>query len=67
MSLATFEKVIVEEARVFFKNPKLRKKDLLEWSTSEIVETKNEEVVVALTHIRIYVCIKAECDKRKIK
>ena len=35
MSLATLERAILDEARAVTKRPKLRKKDLLAWSTSE--------------------------------
>lgn len=36
MSIQSLERAIVAGAREMFKNPKLRVKDMLEWSTGEI-------------------------------
>lgn len=43
MSMTTLENAILTAAKRRFKNPKLRKKDLLEWSTAEI-EARDGEV-----------------------
>lgn len=35
MGLQTFERLILAETKAILKNPKLRLKDILEWSSSE--------------------------------
>jgi len=64
MSLATLERAILAGARVVFKNPKLRLKDIQEWQTTEI-EAYTGEVVAHVKDPGVYVAIKVEMDKRK--
>jgi hypothetical protein len=64
MSLRSLESAITAEARRHFNNPKLRVKDLMEWSTAEI-KPREGEVVGKLPLNRVWVAIKVEHDKRK--
>lgn len=41
MALSPLERQVWTEARKLFNNPNLRLKDLLEWSTSEVLVKKN--------------------------
>ena len=66
MTICTLELEIWKEAKAFFRNKKLRLKDLLEWSTTEIIPDDDSEVVVKLPKIKCYVCIEREYDRRKI-
>lgn len=63
MSMRSLESAITAEARMHFKNPKLRVKDLMEWSTGE-VKAEPGEVAERLPLHRVWVAIKTECDKR---
>lgn len=63
MSLRSLESAITAEARRFFNNPKLRVKDIQEWSTGEL-KPQEGEVVGRMPFNGIWVAIKAECDKR---
>jgi len=57
MSVATLEKEIVLEAKASLKRPKLRLKDLMEWSISEEPVKKNArdtEIVVYLPTVKIW-------------
>ena len=62
MSIASFERELVDEARRILKNPKLRKKDLQEWSTSDIAP-REDEVVIDVPRYA-FAAFKKECDKR---
>ena len=42
MSVATLERAILSELRAVAKNNKLRLKDMMEWSTSEVVAQEGE-------------------------
>lgn len=64
MSWATLETLILFNAREAFKNSKLRKKDLREWSSGEI-EPQDGEVTIHLPDPGVYVTILAEHDKRQ--
>lgn len=64
MSLHTLEKAILEEARNLANNPKLKKKDLMEWSTGDLGEPIQDEVMIYLPKLRIYVFILKIKDKR---
>ena len=69
MSIRDIEKKIWDEAKVTFNNPKLRLKDMLEWSTSESsVESglESEDVMAALGGEMkgIWVAIDSLHDKR---
>ncbi len=63
MSMATLERAILGEARIFFQNPKLRLKDIQEWSTGDVKQVEGE--ITARMPIGASVAIKVEFDKRK--
>jgi hypothetical protein len=63
MSIRSLESAITSEARRHFNNPRLRVKDLMEWSTSE-VKAEPGEVAERLPLNGVWVAIKHECDKR---
>jgi len=66
MSMASLEREIVQKARIALNNPKLRTKDLLEWSTSEAAVKKNqrpEEVTIHLPDPGVWICVAKSCDK----
>lgn len=64
MSMATLERVILEGAKIIFKNSKLRLKDIQEWSSGEI-KAHDGEVSVYVPYPGVYVAVKVEHDKRK--
>ena len=64
MSLATLEREIVGEARVVLKNPKLRLKDLLEWSTGDIKTGEGEVTIRIGAGLNVNATFPAACDKR---
>lgn len=63
MSMRQLESAITSEARRIFDNPKLRVKDLMEWSTGQI-KPQDGETVEKMPLNGVYVAIKVECDKR---
>ncbi len=63
MSMATLEKAILAAARAELRNPKLRMKDILEWSTGD-VEPRDGEIVIRLPDPGVNVCVSSACDKR---
>ena len=63
MSMQSLEQEIRQHTAMILKNPRLRNKDLLEWSTGTI-EPRNGEVVVELPAMGISVAVKTEMDKR---
>lgn len=63
LSLHTLEVAIWREAQIFFKNPKLRLKDLREWRTCEI-KPQEGEVTAELPILRVFVTVPASTDKR---
>ena len=66
MSMATLERVILAGARDVFKNPKLRQKDITEWSSANI-QPEADEVVAYIPDPGVWVAIKKEHDKRAAK
>lgn len=64
MSMATLERAILSGARIVLKNPKLRLRDIMEWSTGKF-EPQDGEIVVNVSDPGAYVAVKKECDKRK--
>lgn len=62
MSMQTLERAILAELKTVAKNPKLKTKDLLEWSTSE-VEPHEGEVVLYLPDMHVWCAIKKELQK----
>ena len=66
MSMATLKREIVAEARMVLENQKLRKKDLLEWSSGKVKAEKGE-VALYLRKMGVNICVLEACDKRKKK
>jgi hypothetical protein len=64
MSMASLERAVLAGAKIVFNNPKLKKKDILEWSTSKI-EAHDGEVVTYVPDPGVFVAVKKENDKRK--
>lgn len=64
MSMATLERAVLAGAKITFNNPKLRMKDILEWSTGT-VKAEAGEVVARVDDPGVNVAIKKEMDKRK--
>lgn len=63
MSLKTLETEILAQVRVFAGNSKLRKKDLLEWSTGDIKAQEGEKLI-RLPSMGINVCIPEDAYKK---
>ena len=63
MSMATLERAILAGARLVLKNPKLRQKDILEWSTGRC-KPEDGEVEVRVDDPGVWVCVLKEHDKR---
>jgi hypothetical protein len=63
MSIAAVERKIIEELREVIGNPKLRNKDLLEWSTGPITP-QDGETVVRLPGLLVYCAFPTSADKR---
>ncbi len=57
MSMASLEKEILFELQSVTKNNKLKKKDIMEWRTSELQPHEGEEVIY-LPELRIWCAIK---------
>ena len=66
MSMATLERAVLVGAKIVLNNPKLKMKDILEWSTGE-VKPQDGEMVVRVPDPGVFVAVKAENDKRKPK
>jgi hypothetical protein len=66
MSMATLERAILAGAKLVFNNPKLRTKDIREWSSGDIAPIDGE-VMAHVPDPGVYVCILKEHDKRKPK
>ena len=64
--MKSLEGAITAEARRIFNNPKLRVKDLVEWSTGTI-KSHDGEVVERMPLNGVFVAVKIECDKRPKK
>lgn len=65
MSIALLEKEIVEHVRVLVCNPKFKRKDLMEWSTGEVIPAA-DEVTVYDDLLKLTVCLKKSMDKRGV-
>lgn len=57
MSMATLEKAILTELKEVAKNSKIRQKDIMEWSTSE-VKAHEGETLFFLPVLHIYCAVK---------
>lgn len=65
MGFATLEKAVLEAAKVVIRNPKLKRKDLLAWSTGE-VSAEEGEVAFELPELSINVVVAKVHDKRQV-
>ena len=63
MSMASLERAILAGARAALKNPKLKLKDIMEWSTSPLTAHEGE-IVVCVDDPGVQVAVKREHDKR---
>lgn len=63
MSVQALERAIKNEAAGILRNPRLRNKDLLEWSTGE-VNAEDGEVAIRLPLLDINVVVPVAADKR---
>jgi hypothetical protein len=63
MSLRSFETLILAAAKITLNNPKLRLKDIAEWSTGE-VKPHEGEIVIALTEPRVNIAVLKTHDRR---
>lgn len=63
MSVASFERELLYEARLVLRNPKARLKDMMEWNTKEI-KPHDGEVVVRLEQSNVWAAFPISCDKR---
>lgn len=63
MGMREVESAITKEARIVLKNPKLRLKDVLEWSTA-IIREEPGEVTVFLPEYKVHIAVLKEHDKR---
>ncbi len=67
MGLSKLDREILAEAKTVFKNPKLRNKDIREWTTDEQAAKEHQEdgeVVAKLPVLGIFVCVFEVNDKR---
>jgi hypothetical protein len=64
MSMVTLERAILAGAKTLFNNPKLKLKDIMEWSSGEI-RPQGGEVAGYVEDPGVFVAIKKENDKRK--
>lgn len=64
MSVATLERAILAGAKLVLCNKKLRMKDIMEWSTGEIV-AHDGEVAVYVLDPGVFVVVKKGNDERK--
>ena len=69
MSMRSLENAICSELRKIARNPKIRVKDMLEWSTGEITLAARKliadnEVIIVLPHHGVSVAILKALDKR---
>ena len=64
MSLNSLETTVWRECQRLLENSKMRKKDLLEWSTGDI-EPREGEILIHIPSLSINVVVLASLDKRK--
>lgn len=59
MSMRSLEAEILKEAKEVTGNPKLRQKDILEWSTGTHVKAEaDDEKVYHLPVLKVFICVK---------
>ena len=64
MSLTTVETSIWRECQLVLKNRQMRKKDLLEWATSEIEDVPDGEIAIWLPEVECYAIVPSALDRR---
>lgn len=64
MSMKTLESAILRSARYLFNNPKLRMKDIQEWSTGNI-KPQSDEVTEFIPDPGVFITVYKIHDKRK--
>lgn len=57
MSMKNVEAAILRELRTVAKNPKIRQKDIMEWSTGEVKAQAGEKVYY-LPEMKVFVAVK---------
>lgn len=65
MSMAALERAVLAEARVVLNNPKLKKKDIVMWSSGPL-KMKEGEVEVRLPSRGLNVAVETKFDKRPV-
>ncbi len=63
MSMATLERAVLAGAKHMLNNPKLRMKDIMEWSSAEIAP-QDGEIVAYVPDPGVYVAVEKELDCR---
>ena len=63
MSMTTLNRVVLAESKSVLNNPKLKDRDILEWSTAS-VKADAGQVTVRLPDLQINICVPVACDKR---
>ena len=66
LNIGLFQREILASAKATVKNPKLKLRDILEWSVGE-VKPCDGEVAVGLNDIGCNICILKSHDKRLTK
>lgn len=67
VSIASLENQIMWAARRAFNNPRLRKKDLLEWSSGPLAPESDDEVTLKLEEApSVWVTILKTYDLRRV-
>lgn len=64
MSMATLEREILTQAKIVVKNPKLKMKDILAWSTGDVKAEDDGEIVLRVPNPGVNICILKVNDKR---
>lgn len=64
MSMRTLQTAILAEARTVLCNPKLRLKDIIEWSTGDVEAEYKEEISLRLPQLAVGIVVKDIHDKR---
>jgi len=63
MGMRDLEKAVFKGSKTLLLNPKLKMKDIMEWSTGSLVPQEGE-IVFYISSPGVYVCVKSEMDKR---
>lgn len=67
MSMQSLKRQILAEAKQAFNNPKLKTKDIIQWSSSKKAVTEDllEGEVMCQLPVGVWVCIAKSKDKRE--